>query len=245
MSSKLSLLVPFRDDGSRARLASWVLARWKFYFPEAEIIVASDDGKDPFCKTMAVNNAAAKASGDILGILDADVWIHARAVREAVEMVASGKAPWVVPSNKVYRLSEGFTDQLLSLDPSIRFPGVGPADVTRVTGVVGFLHLFPREAYDRVGGMDERFRGWGGEDNAWMWALDCLWGKHVTLENTVFHLWHPLPKSPQGKRVWPGQDRRNSPITRAYLAVRRNPSAMSALCEQAKDYRLGRAKDPS
>src|SRR4029077_3598730 len=58
-SANVSILVPFRDaDGQRT--AAWnFVRRWlERVYPEAEIVVASDDGEDPFHKTLALNRAA-------------------------------------------------------------------------------------------------------------------------------------------------------------------------------------------
>src|SRR5690606_25665371 len=38
---------------------------------------------------------------------------------------------------------------------------------------------------------DQRFDGWGGEENAWGWALTTLHGEVPRLEGTGYHLWHP------------------------------------------------------
>jgi hypothetical protein len=72
--------------------------------------------------------------------------------------------------------------------------------------------ILPRTAYNIVGGWDERFRGWGGEDHAAMRATDTLYWHHKSLPDQVLHLWHPQI-GPQGtapwihwkERMWEGQ----------------------------------------
>jgi GT2 family glycosyltransferase len=47
-----------------------------------------------------------------------------------------------------------------------------------------------REAYERIGGMDESFIGWGGEDNEfWERAQTCKVWPYGCLP--LVHLWHP------------------------------------------------------
>ena len=228
------MLIPWRDDdGSRTAVKEWTLARWRHHWPDAELIVSGDDGVDPFCKSMAVNRAATQSTGDVLGILDADTWVYAAKVREAVELIRSGGAPWVLPCSHALRLTRGFTASLIAQSPGVRFPKLGPEAVESKVGVIGFLHLLPRRAWERVP-MDERYRGWGGEDNGYMWALDTLWGKHVRLDNNALHLWHPRPKDGRGKRIWPGQVRRNGGINRRYLQARGHPTAMRILVREAQ-----------
>lgn len=232
--TKLSLLVPFRDDGTRGRVADWVLSRWRQRLPGVEIIVASDDGNDPFCKSMAINRAAAQATGDVFGILDADVWLRARVVVAAVDLVARGRAPWVIPANRTYRLTKDFTERLLAMDPAANLPPVLPTDREREGTVVGGLVIFPRAAYIKVGGMDERFRGWGEEDCTWVRVLDTLWGRHRVLAQPLLHLWHPRAWSVDREPIWIGQTQRNFDVSRAYRAARGNCAAMTALCAEAR-----------
>ena len=54
------------------------------------------------------------------------------------------------------------------------------------------ITILPREALDTLGCFDERFKGWGGEDIAFLRALDTLFGKHKTIDDDVMHLWHPV-----------------------------------------------------
>lgn len=231
----LSFLVPWRDDdGTRTPVKEWVLARWRAFYPDAEIIEATDDGQVPFSKSMAVNAAAAQASGDVLGILDADTWVDPSYVAKALAMIASGRAKWVMPVRQAYRLTERFTRRLLASDPASELPRVhylGGQQVEVVTGAVGFLHLLPRAAFDAVHGMDPRFRGWGGEDSCFIGAVDTLWGRHTRLEGTAYHLWHPRPRV-GGKRVWPGQVERNSVLMRRYHAAKGSPQLMRALVDE-------------
>jgi predicted glycosyltransferase involved in capsule biosynthesis len=54
------------------------------------------------------------------------------------------------------------------------------------SGVVGML----REAFEKVGGYDERFTDWGGDDDAMRAVLETLWAP-ATRIGIAYHLWHP------------------------------------------------------
>jgi len=54
------------------------------------------------------------------------------------------------------------------------------------------IQICPREAFEKVGGWDERFRGWGGEDHSAMQAMDTLYWRHKTLPGQHLHVWHPM-----------------------------------------------------
>jgi hypothetical protein len=232
---RLSILVPWRDDeGNRSAVKAWVLDRWALHYPDAEIVEAADDGGIPFSKAMAVNAAAARASGDVFAILDADTWVAPETVAAGLAAIRSGKARWVLPCRQAHRLTEQLTAKLLASDPGAPLPKISTLarqHVEVTTGAVGFLHLLPRAAFEAVNGMDPRFRGWGGEDSTFIGAVDTLWGPHLRLEGTALHLWHPRPRV-AGKRVWPGQVERNSVLMRRYHACRGNPAAMRQLVRE-------------
>ncbi len=50
--------------------------------------------------------------------------------------------------------------------------------------------VFRRDAYENLGGFDERFEGWGGEDDAMSRFKIPLLQKAYSAEGTAFHLWH-------------------------------------------------------
>jgi len=72
---------------------------------------------------------------------------------------------------------------------------------------VGFLWVLPRASFEIMGGMDERWRGWGGEDSAFTIAADKVLGVHRSMAINVISLWHPRPRDERSQRIWPGQDR--------------------------------------
>lgn len=52
--------------------------------------------------------------------------------------------------------------------------------------------VLTREAFTIVNGLDELFRGWGAEDNAFYYALNTQLGPVLELDGHVVHLWHPV-----------------------------------------------------
>ena len=174
------------------------MARWAHFYPEAEIVEAPDDGLDPFNKSMAVNAAAAKASGDILAILDADSWVDENHVRRALTMIEEGVAPWVIPCRTAWRLRPEISQTIMALPPGAKWPLMRPMDAEQRGPVCGFLHLVTHKGFDMVGGYDERIRGWGGEDTAFTRAMDLVVGRHRKLNGMVYSLWHDRPRDANG-----------------------------------------------
>lgn len=56
----------------------------------------------------------------------------------------------------------------------------------------GGLLVVSRDGWDRVGGYDERFVGWGHEDSVFNIALllKAAWDR---IPGSAWHLWHPAP----------------------------------------------------
>lgn len=219
---KISLLVPFRaNDAHRQRIWNWLHNYWQAELPNAEIVVGDDpSGKDVFSKTCAVNNAFDQSHGDIIVILDADAYLSGRVIQHCARRLRHarwhGARTWFIPYRNMYRLNEDITDEVLESDPDDPFrPDLDDVEIQDASGS-GYAHQFgaliqimPREAFEMVGGMDRRFRGWGGEDVSFLRAVDTLWGRHKNIADDVYHLWHPKLGTPGHNpfiRAWENQD---------------------------------------
>lgn len=232
----MSVLVPFRDaDGSRSNLINYLRPRWEKSLPDAEIIVAADDGESPFSKTIAVNNAFKQSSGEVIVILDADCWVEPEVLRRGARIISSRRAPWVRPCNKVNRINKRTTDHILSNPTRTQFPQITPQMTERITPVVGLVCMVPRSAFLKAGGMDPRFRGWGWEDTAWNWMIDGLHGKAQIWNYSINHLWHPRMRGKSGRPVWEGQTERNAQLGRRYKMSRSNPHGLRKLAAEVQE----------
>lgn len=229
----ISLLVPFRcndPENQRYKNWQWLKRYWKAQLPCAEIIMgedrfSSEDPSIPFSKSVAVNDAASKAKGDVYVIVDADGFVSASAVLHCANQIREarkrGYRLWFVPYRQFFRLTEEALQRILRSSPKkpYQFPTPPPESCLQRPTASQFGHrygamvqIMSKEAFWMVGGWDPRFRGWGGEDNSAMRAMDTLYWPHKTLPIQVLHLWHPM-LSVEGQdhwvdqfhRIWPGQ----------------------------------------
>lgn len=252
MEKKISLLIPFSSkDPIRVKAFTWLIDYWRNELPDCEIIIG--ESLSPiFCKEEALNNAVEKSIGDILVILDADVYLDGRIITHCAERIreelAYGHNLWYVPYRNLYRLRKEVTDLLYSSDPKmpLRFPSPPPLYLVENNGdksEYGCLYgamimMFPRQAYETLGCFDERFVGWGGEDMAVLRALDTLFGKHKTIVNDIFHLWHPSTGD-ANLRMWDGQEApdANLQLSIKYRIAMRKPSKMKELLEESYKFK--------
>lgn len=243
---RFSVLLALRDDSpaqSRARLWSFIRRRFEEQLPEAEILVGTDDGTDPFHKTLALNRAASAATTDVFVIGDTDTWVPASQLRTALEHVEDGN--WCRPWTRKVKLSQLDTERIIALDDW----GDHVTDQERRRaedrGNVFWAappHMMSREHFYGVGGLDERFRGWGQEDQAFSFALRAMVGKPVSVPGIAVHLWHPRLGA-SGHDRWPGQTGhpgRNVRLVEEYRHRVRNPEAMARYIRERDQVREAR-----
>ncbi len=204
------ILVPWRtDDGVRAKVWAACRRRWETLFQDWPIYEgASPDG--PFNRSAAINDAARQAGEwDVALVIDADVMLPQKNVREAVKRAAqTGKAVW--PHRRWRSISKDDSERILAkplaAEAALGKGGIESSHLTyRDVGdhlivdlIVDDTNSFSwscaiairRDAWDRIGGYDERFVGWGHEDGAFSSAVMGLID-HDRIEGDVLNLWHP------------------------------------------------------
>jgi len=252
---RISLLIPFHGrDRQRRILLRWVLAYWRNALPEAEIIIGRASG-NPFCKTRALNRAAMRSRGRVLVILDADAYIDADVVESCADRIIekhrNGQRLWFVPYRKLFRLTQEATEKVLRSLPEFPFKFPSPPnseDVECMTKASyghrygAMIMMFHREAWEIIGGFDERFVGWGGEDVALLRALDTVYAKHKSTPNQILHLWHPRHGQSYRSMKWKGQSysNMNDRLAMQYHRATRLPSIMRRLIEEGSRHRRDR-----
>jgi hypothetical protein len=217
------ILVPRREDGGhRDALWAWCRARWEAEYPWPVFEGHHRDGL--FNRSAALNLASSLAGEwDVAVIIDADVWANPDAVREAVRLAA--EAPrMVLPYTIRKDVNEPGTALVMggaegSWDRFVR---------RTYRRLVSSVVVVSRSLWDTVGGFDETFRGWGGEDDAF--AISCeAFGGIARLPGDVWHFWHP--SAPNGKGS-PSHTANYARVSR-YHAASGNRDAIRALRAEA------------
>jgi hypothetical protein len=164
------------------RLPGWV-----------RLVESPAPGALPYSRSWAFNVAARHARGRLLVFHDNDVAVPAAYAEEIVRLHELGFEAMRL-SRFVFYLGAAATRELL--DGSSLERGIG-VDAVR-QNCHGHTVVVDRDAYFRIGGHDEGFVGWGGEDNEFYDRLRLLrfhpWGYLPFV-----HLWH----SPQPTRSRP------------------------------------------
>lgn len=121
-------------------------------------------------------------------MIDADSWIDAGVVDNIHNHCDD--APLVFPYGTCVYLNEAQTRRKCRhemVDIPLRYNSNIP--ITRQTGLI---NCFSKETYDKVGGFDDEFVGWGAEDDAFVFKIRRVTGKRELRCNggAVLHLWH-------------------------------------------------------
>lgn len=235
----ISVLVPWAPAAAESGPERDAIWRWNYrrlvdlfsrFDDAAEIVIGQpDDVGDPatFSRSLALNRAAAAARGDVFVIVDADTTSTERDFEAALALVRLGG--WTLPLRYV-RLGPIISAEWLSRSGYFPPPGwhhdIEEELLTANSGIVAM----PRAAFELVGGFDERFTSWGGEDDMMRCALETLYAPPLR-HGTAFHLWHPRP--PEHSTESPGRPASFTLIKR-YEAVLGDRDGMLALLAEGR-----------
>lgn len=220
-----AVLIPWRDVACphRARALDWV--RVRLTADGYHVVVGThDDG--PWCKALAVADALAQTTADTLVIHDADVWCDG--LTDAVSSVKDG-ATWAIPHRPVrgiHRLTEHSTTSYMAGEPYDRLPLAEPA----YDGVAGGGVVVLRRVVYEACPLDPRFRGFGGEDESWGYALRALRGSPWRGAGALVHLWHP----PQPRISRTTGSEASHALRKRYARARYRPDQIAALVKEAR-----------
>lgn len=223
----IRIIVPRGGPPDRHRDALWAYCRryWERELPHVRI-VEGDPGPGLYNRSRAVNDGA-RGAWDVAIILDSDVILDVDLVETGIaRAVATGRK--VVPFKIRNLVSEAGTRRILG-----GYQGNWNAMVTgRETWNISTCVIVTRDLWDQVGGFDERFEGWGGEDNAFSDSCKVLGGGIEKLPGTAWHLWHPWSPLRDHTAPW---YREAKALSDRYKATATEPAMRSLLAEPRTD----------
>lgn len=241
----VDIIVP-RDrepDGYRNAAWTWLRRRYEALFPDWGIRVGTGERK-VWRKGAAIDHAIRESTAEVVVISDADCIVPRDALQNAVRLVQSGEAAWVMPHGMVYRLSDTTTDHLLTKDPTITVEAIDlhPSRLHRppyVGSQGGGVLVVGRAEYLATRGIPKVFVGWGAEDEALAVILDTLLGPHTRFTDIpLVHLWHPHQRS-ENRQAQVAQSEKNRLIFERYLRARGDQAKMWALVSGEVSPHLG------
>lgn len=214
---RVVILVAWRG-GDPVREAHWeFVRRWLDTLGYPVYTSSCDDG--PFNLSQATNRASALADTDgrwdVALLAGADCVVPKLQLDEAIQTALDHECI-VLPHDQYVRIGQRQTEEYIRLGGVIP-PGQAGKHllrdaVTNRKAPAGFVTM-PRVVWDRVGGYDERFRGWGFEDAAMLVSA----GYFERLPGPIYHLWHPVgrvaatPEAAANLDLWRAEYRGRAP----------------------------------
>jgi len=191
-TDKISLIVPQPSPDDFERLAIWKVCRalWEKHCPEFTIVEAPPiQGEHGYWKAKVVNTAVDSTTTPYVWMADADVFPSSFSpVKEAQRQLESAEAEFVSPHDKVLRLDEKTTKKILEI-------GGVPDDATLSrpqyrSAPSGGMWGMTRNAWIKTGGINEKFSGWGSEDNHFAAVAELRGFPLSVVPGGLYHLHH-------------------------------------------------------
>lgn len=186
---KQQIIIPWRSIGCAYRDKHFNFLV-EHYSQEFEVIVGDSPGD--FNRSAARNAGVNKSSSEVAVVLDADNYIPIEQIKNAIK-VAKRRRCLVKPFKWFGYLTEESTDLFYELynspidfHPTYIDP---PSDSFN-----GGCYVINKELWQKLGGMDEEFVGWGGEDDAFHLICKNSGVKITYVDGYDYHLFHPAER---------------------------------------------------
>lgn len=154
-------------------------------------------GEGRFNKSWAVNAGVRHTPGqpEILCLLDADIIADRWFVERNLARFATGDHDAHLPHTEMLSLDEGSTHRLINERCHAGAPQA-PLSMARgllLRDVPGACLWLRQKLFHSIGGLDERYSGWGGEDEDMLVRTSAA-GATVQFDDVFIHLAHRRPK---------------------------------------------------
>lgn len=197
----IDVLMPYRPASHhRVRIKNANTKLWEAAQFPVRVIVGqhgNEMSRDPFNLAKAANEAFRRSSADIV-LLHGTDHLPPDPMRLAWIVDELQHHPWLGVYANTHALTQASTEQIL-VAVEAGYRRVHPQWITVgakapfCTGIMAFR----RDAWEQLGGMDERFAGWGCEDTALRLAAETMFGKPPLPYGNLVTMWHSRAKRDQ------------------------------------------------
>lgn len=216
LPASFSYIIAYRSASERLRKTNLqAVLEWLALLADLEVVVVEQDRvptlrqaelpancslvymhhAGPFNKSWGLNVGFQSSTGASVAFGDADVLVSPPALARCFQ-ACQGSIEAVKPYDRLIDLTEEETRRFLSergaLEVERSVSWINREGIGEYVSFGGGLFIMQRGTFERLGGFDERFLGWGGEDDAMTIKVQRLVAAAQTLSGqTAFHLWHP------------------------------------------------------
>ena len=217
-ASSVAFVIPVRIDSEERKNNLFVVIGQLLSIENSKIILLEADNKpgldakkfnnrvhyhffvdkDPiFYRTRYINKLLEIATNPIIGIWDTDVLVEKGQIEESIRQIKEeGKIMSFPYDGRFYVLSPALSDTFRT-NPIFEIFEKQNEKLNMAFGTycVGGAFLINKEMYCQIGGENERFYGWGAEDNERVKRLEILGYRIHRSNGVLYHLYHPRNNS--------------------------------------------------
>jgi len=201
--SKFTYVIGWRHHRDRESNLARVLD-WLKSFADLDVLVVEQDNisrfrappgvrhvfarsTEPYNRSWGFNIAYRESDSPHIVFGDSDILMRNHEFVAALEFADSLDV--LSPYSSVIDLDLGEGGMSTEEMGRISRPGRGETDRQKIN-LCGGAVVFSRDAFERVGGWDEDFVGWGGEDDMMTFKVEAAGLRSAMMPSRCYHLWH-------------------------------------------------------
>ena len=186
----VDVIIPWRDTGCEYRKKSLEFI-FNLYSKNFSVTLSDSPGKE-FNRAAARNSGVFASKADIVVVTDADLFVPVSQISRAISE-ASKQSAQIRPFSEFGHMGEMATRYFMDSGPYTEITKDQFETLSVLwPGIHGGTFVMRRDLWLKVGGMDENFVGWGGEDNAFNIRCQSRLGSSLTvLDGYALHMFHP------------------------------------------------------
>ena len=169
------------EQDKSPKLPAYSLKGFKYIFTKSEL---------PYNRSWAFNVGLKYSTTNILALGDSDLIMDPQEFINSVKLLENYEC--VSPYNVVLDLTQDESHYNMDMLKQITRPGRGQTDNQKIN-LTGGIILYRKDTFGRLGGFDENFIGWGGEDDYQTFKTKML-STWTEAPNKCYHLYHERVK---------------------------------------------------
>lgn len=186
-NKKISIIIPHRDNGQtdRQMISDWCIKRYKFMFPDAEIIL-SDCGKNVFSRGGSINKGVEQSTGNYIIITDNDYLFGQQLAKGLIN-----NYKWTVCTTKenYYYINKKLTSEILQMPITVKLSKINFKNSIRENpfNMWGGIIAMPKKNFIKF---DDSIYGYGYDDTIYYDCMRAFYGNPQRTNSLMYHLEH-------------------------------------------------------
>lgn len=183
---KSAIVIPWRDSGCIYRRRHFEFLQ--DYYSQILPVVIGDHDDERFNWSTARNEGVRQADADVVAVIDADTYVLHDQVLQAIELADTSRV-----LTKPFDVFGYLTEESTASFYRGRFNPDFQNEPTRL--FIGGAYIMRKDLWFQIGGMDEAFVDYGGEDNAIHAQSERILGDSKWVAGWAYHLYHPAERT--------------------------------------------------